>query len=137
MPAILKGWFDRVYAFGFAYGVGEVSETRWFDRYGEGTLAGRRAMLSITLGGREAQYSRRGVNGYIDDLLFPINHGCLFYPGMSVLPPFLAYESVFLGEGRWEQIAAEYEQRLEGLFTDDPIPYRNQNGGHYDGRQEL
>lgn len=27
MPAILKGWVERVYAFGFAYGVGEHSDT--------------------------------------------------------------------------------------------------------------
>ncbi len=27
MPAILKGWFERVYALGFAYGVGEHSDT--------------------------------------------------------------------------------------------------------------
>jgi NAD(P)H dehydrogenase (quinone) len=27
MPAILKGWDDRVYAYGFAYGVGEHSAT--------------------------------------------------------------------------------------------------------------
>jgi NAD(P)H dehydrogenase (quinone) len=36
MPAIMKGWFDRVYAYGFAYGVGEHSDTHWGDRYGEG-----------------------------------------------------------------------------------------------------
>jgi putative NADPH-quinone reductase len=36
MPAILKGWVDRV----FAYGVGEHSDKRWGDRYGEGSLAG-------------------------------------------------------------------------------------------------
>ncbi|TIR37615.1 MAG: NAD(P)H-dependent oxidoreductase, partial [Mesorhizobium sp.] len=45
MPAILKGWVDRVYAYGFAYGVGEHSDKRWGDRFGEGTLAGKRAML--------------------------------------------------------------------------------------------
>ena len=48
MPAILKGWVDRVYACGFAYGVGEHSDTHWGDRYGEGTLAGKRAMLVVT-----------------------------------------------------------------------------------------
>ena len=26
MPAILKGWVDRVYAYGFAYGIGERSD---------------------------------------------------------------------------------------------------------------
>jgi len=51
MPAILKGWVDRVYAFGFAYGVGERSDTHWGDRFGEGTLAGKRAMLIVTVGG--------------------------------------------------------------------------------------
>ncbi|MEK6293433.1 MAG: NAD(P)H-dependent oxidoreductase, partial [Paraburkholderia tropica] len=40
MPAILKGWVERVYAYGFAYGVGEHSDRRWGSRYGEGTLAG-------------------------------------------------------------------------------------------------
>ncbi|EMR6442847.1 NAD(P)H-dependent oxidoreductase, partial [Klebsiella pneumoniae] len=34
MPAIMKGWIDRVYAWGFAYGVGEHSDRHWGDRYG-------------------------------------------------------------------------------------------------------
>ena len=38
MPAILKGWVDRVFAYGFAYGVGTHGGERWGDRYGEGTL---------------------------------------------------------------------------------------------------
>ena len=91
LPAILKGWIDRVYAFGFAYGVGEHSDQRWGDRYGEGTLAGKRAMLIVTTGGWKEHYSARGINGPIDDLLFPINHGILHYPGYDVLPPFVTY----------------------------------------------
>jgi putative NADPH-quinone reductase len=51
MPAILKGWVDRVFAYGFAYGVGEHSDQRWGDRFGEGTLLGKRAMLIVTTGG--------------------------------------------------------------------------------------
>src|SRR5882757_7113129 len=57
MPAILKGWVDRVYAYGFAYGVGEHSDERWGDRYGEGTLVGKRAMLIVTAGGWEEHYA--------------------------------------------------------------------------------
>ena len=41
MPAIMKGWIDRVYAWGFAYGVGEHSDRHWGDRYGEGTFVGK------------------------------------------------------------------------------------------------
>lgn len=79
MPAILKGWVERVYAYGFAYGVGEHSDTHWGDRYGEGTLAGKRAMLIVTAGGWESHYAPRGINGPIDDILFPIQHGMLHY----------------------------------------------------------
>lgn len=81
MPAIMKGWIDRVYAYGFAYGVGEHSDRHWGDRYGEGTLAGKRAMLIVTTGGWVEHYAPRGINGPIDDILFPIQHGMLFYPG--------------------------------------------------------
>lgn len=45
MPAILKGWVDRVFAYGFAYGVGEHSDARWGDRFGEGALAGKRGLF--------------------------------------------------------------------------------------------
>lgn len=79
MPAILKGWVERVYAHGFAYGVGEHSKRRWGDRYGEGVMSGKRAMLVVTAGGWASHYGPRGINGPIDDLLSPIHHGVLHY----------------------------------------------------------
>ncbi|MER8482220.1 NAD(P)H-dependent oxidoreductase [Mesorhizobium sp. M1322] len=131
MPAILKGWVDRVYAYGFAYGVGEHSEKRWGDRFGEGTLAGKRAMLIVTTGGWEEHYSARGVNGPIDDLLFPINHGILYYPGYDVLPPFVVYRVDRFGEADFEPVAERLRERMRTLETIRPIPYRQQNGGDY------
>ena len=131
MPAILKGWVDRVYAYGFAYGVGEHSERRWGDRYGEGTLVGRRAMLIVTAGGWEEHYSERGINGQIDDLLFPINHGILYYPGFDVLPPFVAYRLDSLRPDQFDAVADRLRARMRRLFRDAPIPYRQQNGGDY------
>ncbi len=137
MPAIMKGWIERVFAYGFAYGVGEHGGERWGDRYGEGTLLGRRAMLSVTIGGREPHYGDRGVNGALDDLLFPIHHGVLFYPGMDVMPPFATYQVDRMREEEWPAVAEAFKTRLDGLFTDAPIPFRRQNGGHYDGQQVL
>lgn len=131
MPAILKGWVDRVYAYGFAYGVGEHSDRHWGDRFGEGTLAGKRAMLIVTTGGWEEHYSPRGINGPIDDLLFPINHGILYYPGYTVLPPFVAYKVDRLDEAGFEREAERLRERMRGLDTTAPIPYRRQNGGDY------
>lgn len=131
MPAILKGWIDRVYAFGFAYGVGEHSDQRWGDRYGEGTLAGKRAMLIVTTGGWKEHYSARGINGPIDDLLFPINHGILHYPGYDVLPPFVTYRVDRLDAAGFELVAERLRARMRTLGTTVPIPYRRQNGGDY------
>jgi NAD(P)H dehydrogenase (quinone) len=131
MPAILKGWVDRVFVYGFAYGVGEHSDRRWGDRYGEGTLAGKRAMLIVTAGGWEEHYSDRGVNGPIDDLLFPINHGILYYPGYDVLPSFVVYRVDRLEGADFEAIAERLRIRMRTLATTPPIPYRRQNGGDY------
>jgi NAD(P)H dehydrogenase (quinone) len=131
MPAILKGWVDRVFAYGFGYGVGEHSDQRWGDRYGEGTLAGKRAMLIVTAGGWEEHYSARGVNGQIDDLLFPINHGILYYPGYDVLPPFVVYRVDRLDDSGFDPIAERLRERMRTLETIKPIPYRQQNAGDY------
>lgn len=131
MPAILKGWVDRVYAYGFAYGVGEHSDKRWGERFGEGTLAGKRAMLIVTTGGWEEHYSARGINGPIDDLLFPINHGILYYPGYDVLPSFVVYQVDRFQQADFDRVAGQLRERMRTLGTAGPIPYRRQNFGDY------
>jgi len=132
MPAILKGWVDRVYAYGLAYGVGEHSRQKWGDRYGEGSFKGKRAMLAVTAGGWAEHYSGRGINGRMEDLLFPINHGILHYPGFDVLPAYVTYQTGWLDEARYQQTLLELGARLDALWETDPIPYRVQNGGDYD-----
>ncbi|MBK3758206.1 NAD(P)H-dependent oxidoreductase [Stutzerimonas frequens] len=132
MPAILKGWVDRVYAYGFAYGVGEHSDARWGDRYGEGSMVGKRAMLIVTTGGWDSHYSPRGINGPIEDLLFPIHHGILHYPGFDVLPPFLVHRTSRIDRARFDTLRDELGKRLDDLWRTEPIAYRKQNGGDYD-----
>jgi NAD(P)H dehydrogenase (quinone) len=134
MPAILKGWFDRVFAYGLAYGYRDAGNRY---RYGEGGLQGKRAMLSVTVGGPAADYGVRGINGPLDELLFPITHGTLFFAGMEVLPTYAVY-----GTGRMtpESLAladAGLAQRMQSLFSQAPIPYRAQNGGDYPDRHAL
>ncbi|KAK7705909.1 hypothetical protein SLS64_007861 [Diaporthe eres] len=132
MPAILKGWVDRVYSGGFAYGVGEHNEKRWGDRYGEGKMLGKRAMVLVTVGGWKEHYSPRGICGPIDDLLFPITHGTLHYVGFEVLPSFVLYQADRADEAVFTAAADELRQRLRELSTVDPIPFRPQNGGEYE-----
>ncbi|WP_028934469.1 NAD(P)H-dependent oxidoreductase [Pseudonocardia spinosispora] len=132
MPAILKGWVDRVFTYHFAYGVGEHSDTRYGERFGEGTLAGRKALLSVTIGGPEAHYSARGINGPIEDLLFPIHHGILYYPGIEVLPPFVIYRADRMTAEDYPDAAKAWEQRLLTLSSTEPIAFRRQNFGDYE-----
>jgi NAD(P)H dehydrogenase (quinone) len=107
----------------FAYGVGEHSDRHWGDRYGEGTLAGKRAMLVVTTGGWEEHYAPRGINGPINDILFPIQHGMLFYPGFEVLPPLVFYRTEKTDEQRFAQQCRELGQRLDTLA--EPPPSRS------------
>ncbi|MBL8385121.1 MAG: NAD(P)H-dependent oxidoreductase [Burkholderiales bacterium] len=131
LPAMLKGWFDRVFSNGFAYGLTDPATGRGL-RYGAGRLAGKRALLSVTTGGLAPAFSARGVSGDLEDLLFPVTHGMLFYPGMAVLPTFAVYGANRLPDDAFAAACTAYAARLAGLFTDAPIPYRTQNGGDYD-----
>jgi NAD(P)H dehydrogenase (quinone) len=128
LPAILKGWIERVFAYKFAYGYKDAGNTY---RYGDGVLAGKRALLSVTVGGPEVDYGPRGINGPLEHLLFPITHGTLFFPGMDVLPTFAVYHAVRIDEAGVEAAKCALEKRLFRLFVDHPIPFRRQNDRDY------
>ncbi|MBT2212206.1 NAD(P)H-dependent oxidoreductase [Actinomadura sp. NEAU-AAG7] len=130
MPAILKGWFDRVFVQGFAFGVTDgAGRTR---RYGDGGLAGRRALVVTTAGARPTGLGPRGVHGDTAQLLFPLLHGTLWYTGMRVLPPLLIPGADRAGPADHAGAAAALDRRLRGLPTDPPLPYRTEAGGDYD-----
>lgn len=131
-PAILTGWFDRVLTKGFAYGLPDPNSPGRMLRYGEGPLAGKRAMLVVTAGGRETAFGPRGVNGDINEVLFPVQHGTLWYIGMTVLPPMVTYGANRVDDAAFEATAEQLTTRLAGIGTDEPIPYRYQNHGDYD-----
>ncbi|WP_460499243.1 NAD(P)H-dependent oxidoreductase [Glycomyces tarimensis] len=132
MPAIMKGWVDRVLTNGFGYG-----GTSSWKRYGDGKLAGKRAMVVVTAGAGEPHLSDRGINGSIDDLLFPIHHGVFFYTGMQVLPPVVIPSAVRLDEDGYADAAGRLRHRLETLETTEPIAYRSQDSGDYDEQRRL
>ena len=128
MPAILKGWVDRVWAYGLAYGYKGAGN---HYRYGDGAFKGKRALLCVSVGGPAEDYSPRGINGPLEQLLFPITHGTLFFPGMDVLPTYAVYGTGGITAEGVAQAMAAWRLRLEALFEDAPIPFRRQNGGDY------
>ena len=82
-PAIMKGWLERVLAYGFAYVDGR--------RFDSGVFKGRRAMLSVTTGGTTARFGPEGVYGEIEKVLWQTNRLTLQYMGYTVEEPFVAY----------------------------------------------
>lgn len=128
MPAILKGWVDRVFAYGLAYGYQDAGNRY---RYGDGAFKGKRALLSVMVGGPEKDYSPRGINGPLEQLLFPITHGTLFFPGMDVLTTHAVYGTGSITAADVAAAKTALRSRLERLFEDEPIPFRRQNGGDY------
>lgn len=114
LPAILKGWVDRVFAMGFCYGAGK-------GVYDQGFFTEKKAMLTITTGGPEAAYGPNGKNGELDKILFHINHGMFYFTGMKVLPPFVAWAPVRLSPEQREEYLERYEERLGKLEELEPV----------------
>ena len=133
-PAILKGWFDRVWAYGAAY-----TSARRFEN---GRFAGKRAMLSVTVGTSRETYSYDGRSGDIDLMLWPVNFN-LAYVGYIVLEPFVAY-GVEAGlrysdpleiEARLRTVVAEFRSTLSGGARERPvIPFNRKAEWGPDGR---
>jgi NAD(P)H dehydrogenase (quinone) len=78
LPAILKGWMDRVFLYGKLY-----SSQR---RFHAGVCAGKRAMLSVTAGSSREACSPDGQEGDTRLILWPV-HYSLHYIGFTVLEP--------------------------------------------------
>ena len=132
VPAILKGWFDRVLAAGWAYRVPDPAHPGRSRRYGDGNLTGKRAMLIVTTGATADSLGPRGVAGDIGDLLFPVNYGVCWYTGMSVLAPHVIHGANRVDDAEYARLEAELGRRLSTLMSEAPLPFRPQNGGDYD-----
>ncbi len=114
MPAMLKGWIDRVLVYGGLY-----TSSRRYDR---GVLAGKRALISVTLGALEPTYRHNGRNADIGLQLWPLRMA-LNYVGLGVVEPFIAhgiegglkYSDPALVTERIEGAKRRLAERLQGI----------------------
>ena len=116
LPAILKGWVDRVFAMGVVYGNGK-------GVYEDGTFKDKTAFITMTTGGPEMAYNG-GKNGDIINILFPINHGMFYFAGMTVLPPFISYSPARKTEDELKNELNRYLDYLKNIDNVNPI-YKN------------
>jgi NAD(P)H dehydrogenase (quinone) len=113
LPAILKGWVDRVFAMGRTYGGGRI--------YDNGVFKGKRALLSLTTGGPAAAYVKGGFQGDIQAILRPIQRGMLQFLGFDVLAPQITYGPVRLEPDARAEVLAAYAERLRNIEGESPF----------------
>ena len=110
-PAILKGWLERVLAYGFAYVDG--------FRFDTGLPRGRRAMICVTTGGTPERFSEAGVYGPIEQVLYPVQRLALEYMGYDVEEPFVAYAAPRVSDEERRQMLDEFAGRAVELAHRD------------------
>ncbi|XP_036207735.1 ribosyldihydronicotinamide dehydrogenase [quinone] isoform X3 [Myotis myotis] len=99
VPAILKGWMDRVLCQGFAFDLPGF--------YDSGFLKGKLALLSITTGSTAEMYTKTGVSGDFKYFLWPLQ---------------ISFAPETASEEERKQMVASWAQRLETIWKEVPIP---------------
>lgn len=113
LPAILKGWVDRVFAMGKVYGFGQI--------YANGSQRGKKALLSLTTGGPQPAYVKGGFNGDLLGVLRPIQRGMLEFVGFEVLAPQVVYQPVRLDDAGRAAELQRWAERLATIASEPPI----------------
>lgn len=127
VPAILKGWIDRVFVPGFAFGSG-----KWYER---GGLVGKRAMLALTMAAYPEMMAADGLNGLLEVNLWPIQNGVLAFCGFDVLTPFVADSVTYSDDSARASILADYGRRLAGLSGETPLLFHRRD--EFDRRWKM
>jgi len=106
-PAIMKGWFDRVFANGLFYGQ--------LGRFNHGGMKGKRAMVSTTTGCFPEMVDEAGVMGHIDAMLWHLQYGTLAYTGFEVYEPFIAWSVRYKEDEKRQEYVEALANRLQNL----------------------
>ncbi len=117
VPAILKGWIDRVFALDVAYGGG-----RWFD---QGVYRGKRALVACTTGGRADRFTAQGLFGPLETILHPLRVGTLQFCGFDTLEPFVAHAAPHVDASARRALLDRWQSRLRGIEHEPPQPFRH------------
>lgn len=115
VPAMMKGWIDRVLVSGDCYG-----GKRFYD---QGGLKGKKALLAFTLGGRPHMFGPEAIHGEMEVMLRPLLRGTLAYVGFEVLPPFVAWHVPYISQEEREEYLVRYQDYLMNLDSLTPLGF--------------
>lgn len=120
MPAILKGWVDRVFVMGALFG-GEHGTFR------NGAMRGKKAMVLLTTGGDESAFRPGAADGFgdLDAFLSHVHRGMFEFVGYDVEPPFVTYGPARLdAEARADalaQVPTHLDSVLDPTSAEQPV----------------
>ncbi|KAI4898523.1 hypothetical protein NFI96_013741, partial [Prochilodus magdalenae] len=115
VPAIMKGWIERVLSVGFAYSLQNL--------YDNGFFKNKKAMLSFTTGGMESMYFADGLNGDINVTLWPLQNGVLHFCGFQVLAPQIFWAVAHVPPTDRTAMLEAWQTRLKGVLDEQPLSF--------------
>jgi NAD(P)H dehydrogenase (quinone) len=101
MPALMKGYIDRVFSMGWAYGGGQV-------------LAGKKVLVSMTTGAPDFAWTEE-KRGTIKEIFKHLFVGTFGLCGLQPLEPFIAYGAKRHTEQEKIHLVERYKKRLVEL----------------------
>ena len=108
VPAIMKGWIERVMISGPFYGGRRV--------YGKGGLAGKRAFAAFGLGGRPHMFGDGAIHGpLVEGMMKHFFQGTLGYVGLKVHEPFIAWHVPYVSDDDRTEMLKDLGGYVRGL----------------------
>jgi len=107
VPALMKGWIDRVFLSGVFYGGRKV-----YDRAG---MRGKHAMVVSSLGGRKHMFGPGAIHGELKGMLRHLLQGTLGYVGFSVYEPFFAHHVPYLDDATRADILTKLGSQIQNI----------------------
>ena len=115
VPALIKGWIDRCFLSGALYGGKRI--------YGRGGMAGKRAVVGVSLGGREHMFGAQGIHGELaGGMLRHLLQGTLGYVGYDVLEPFFAWHVPYCPDAQRADTLAHWRDFVGRLDEQPRMP---------------
>ena len=114
MPAILKGWCERIIVFGKYYDFDHPT----IGSYATGGLKGKRALIGMS-SGAPAPNKGFGASRH-HERIEPMQNGSLNYGGFDVLAPFIAWGVPWVGPEQLTANMDEWAVRVGNLFRETP-----------------
>jgi len=103
VPSLLKHWFDKVLARGFAYGEGGKA------------LWGKRCLWVVTTGGDELAFGAHGMHGRPFQEFAPVVEQTALFCGMRWEEPLVIYGAHRVPPDVLDGAASSYRDRLQEL----------------------